>query len=295
MKIIENRKSKKIIVLILKQMQLIEKNLKANNLSAREVLVDNNLKDQIDIDPIKSFVYENNDLINLSNEKRKYIEDNHYLNYYNDVSTVIWNINNSKSITFINNADIIIKKESKKNISYEIKYNLISDYFKISLFTKKANILLELNNGTLIRKYNDIEVVENLHSNENLKKIKIDSRRNNISKNVNATYRINLFNNEVEDFKYITRKGKKYDILDNITKQDDALNLLKDYTNDIPKENMDDDVAINYILLACDEILKSISDMSNDLNIIPSMDKKIDNIINQIRSHENMNIKKLTM
>ena len=52
---------------------------------------------------------------------------------------------------------------------------------------------------------------------------------------------------------------------------------------------------INHILLLGDEILKNINDMTNDLDIIPGLDKRIYDIINQIRSHENMNIKKLTM
>ena len=292
MRIIDNRKGKNIIVLILKQMQLIEKNLKANNLSATEILVDNNLKDQVDIDPIKSFVYEKNDLINLSEDKKIYIEENHYTNYYNDVAKVIWNLDNNKEIIFFNNADIIISKYSKKKINYEIKYNLINDYLKINLKSKKSNNYLEINNGLLIRRYNDIEIVENLHSKDNIKKVKIDSRRNNNETHkINKSYKINLLNNEVILAQKITRKGKKIDMLENNNLQEESIKLLEFYTNNISYEEMQS--PIDYLNIVGNEVLKNICDMKKDLELIPGLESKIDDYINQIRSHENMNVKKL--
>ena len=144
----------------------------------------------------------------------------------------------------------------------------------------------------MIRRYNDIEIVENIHSKDNYKKVKIDSRRNNnYNCKINRSYKIDILNNNVVLANLITRKGKKYDISENINEQEESIRLLDFNTYNINYDGVIN--PIDYVSLAGNEVLKNITDMRDDLQIIPELNYKINDYVNQIKSHENMNIRKL--
>lgn len=130
--------------------------------------------------------------------------------YSQDICTIKWSRietnNSSRKIIFNNNGEITLEKHSKKaetkkhpkTIEYEANYNvtsdnfsfnltvdtLLQDYFKIKSY-KRDILSIVLNDGLLIRKYNDIEIIQDL--NTGLKIVRIIKKYDKKNKNNNAS------------------------------------------------------------------------------------------------------------
>ena len=85
--------------------------------------------------------------------------------------------NVSRSIFLKNDGDVFLfkrpKRNNKKQISYNINYNLLNNGFNIEMDIKKNNIIVNLQDNIVIKELNNFEIIEVI--NMNMKKVKIAS------------------------------------------------------------------------------------------------------------------------
>lgn len=208
--------------------------------------------------------------------------------YNQDICTIKWSgietNNSSRKIVFNNTGEITLEKHSKKNntkkhpktIEYEANYNVLSNNFSINInisdtllsgYFKKYKydkLSINLNDGLLIRKYNDIEIVDDLNTGvKHIRIIKKHDKKNNAdvtfeailnSENsleagsivinthkgngkVNGTYRLDASRKKGVRANFYSRKGVKVDLTTNPMLLSNVNNLIlpsaKDESNNV--------------------------------------------------------------
>lgn len=248
-----------------------------------------------------------------------------------DVYKIEWNnikTNNClREITFDSEGNISlskrnskkITKENKKVINYQTEYNVNSLDFNLDMYiyqdckfcNKSEKISIELIGYNLIKKYDGIEIMENLSTGEKYIRITKEdkskiileaklNKENTLEKGfveiktkkgngkINGTYRFDLDNEKKISANFYSRKGKKIDLTNNPLLVQHVLLLTEQSLN--TDETITKDTIMNVTNNMQEILLNNINERKIEVdqkyfsmeNLVEK-DKKVTNLLKQIK------------
>ena len=188
--------------------------------------------------------------------------------------------NVSRSIFLKNDGDVFLfkrpKRNNKKQISYNINYNLLNNDFKVEMDIKQNdfrysnnNIVVNLQDNIVIKELNNFEIIEVININmkkvkiaspydddhnysltyemilnndDSLEEAKIEMKTYKANGKVNGTYRLTANKEDGINMQFISRKGKIINMLpislslNDICNEDIVASLLNVFIQNFPAE-----------------------------------------------------------
>lgn len=235
--------------------------------------------------------------------------------------------NVSRSIFLKNDGDVFLfkrpKRNNKKQISYNINYNLLNNGFNIEMDIKKNNIIVNLQDNIVIKELNNFEIIEVINMNmkkvkiaspydddhnysliyemilnndDSLEEAKIEMKTYKANGKVNGTYRLTANNEDGINMQFISRKGKIINMLptsfslNDICNEDIVASLLNVFIQNFPAEKHK--VYIDSSVFCLEKIQEIDNCIINELKgikgelILPVLSERINKYLRQVDKHK---------
>ena len=235
--------------------------------------------------------------------------------------------NVSRSIFLKNDGDVFHfkrpKRNNKKQISYNINYNLLNNGFNIEMDIKKNNIIVNLQDNIVIKELNNFEIIEVINMNmkkvkiaspydddhnysliyemilnndDSLEEAKIEMKTYKANGKVNGTYRLTANNEDGINMQFISRKGKIINMLptslslNDICNEDIVASLLNVFIQNFPAEKHkiyidSSDFCLEKIQEIDNCIINELKGIKGEL-ILPGLSERINKYLRQVDKHK---------
>lgn len=235
--------------------------------------------------------------------------------------------NVSRSIFLKKDGDVFLfkrpKRNNKKQISYNINYNLLNNGFNIEMDIKKNNIIVNLQDNIVIKELNNFEIIEVINMNmkkvkiaspydddhnysliyemilnndDSLEEAKIEMKTYKANGKVNGTYRLTANNEDGINMQFISRKGKIINMLptslslNDICNEDIVASLLNVFIQNFPAEKHkiyidSSDFCLEKIQEIDNCIINELKGIKGEL-ILPGLSERINKYLRQVDKHK---------
>ncbi len=235
--------------------------------------------------------------------------------------------NVSRSIFLKNDGDVFLfkrpKRNNKKQISYNINYNLLNNGFNIEMDIKKNNIIVNLQDNIVIKEFNNFEIIEVINMNmkkvkiaspydddhnysliyemilnndDSLEEAKIEMKTYKANGKVNGTYRLTANNEDGINMQFISRKGKIINMLptslslNDICNEDIVASLLNVFIQNFSAEKHkiyidSSDFCLEKIQEIDNCIINELKGIKGEL-ILPGLSERINKYLRQVDKHK---------